>query len=469
MVWTKPKWSRRLDVYLLFTISSCFFLALKINQHISFRTTFEPADYELILWNTLHGRFLQMVCSPLTFFSEHFSPILLLILPIYAIIQSPITLLVIHAIAISAAVIPLYFLAAQYTTLRWPPLALGIAYVLSRTVNYGLMYDVHPEVFYPVLFFSLFLAYKKSKWSLYYLILFICFMVKEDVFIASFGLGMYLLFSKERKHGFITAGLSLIGLFSIVILVIPFFLGQSSGSDYRFVMYWSGYGSSQKEILLNFLNPLKHFEVIFTVGKLKQMFNLFSVFIFLPFFSWRALIFLVLPNWFILYSSNNGLMNGPIVYYGMLITPFLFFASILGITSSQIIWPTRKDKLILIFSTLIFVVQLGNSRIFKQVFYDPWSIPERYSVTANEIIKLIPPHAAVSAQVNLVPHVPLHPCRSCFPLHLDKADYIFLDYQNNFWPLSELTYLHLVDSLKRSPEWKTISEKDNFCLLKKSK
>src|SRR5437773_6828402 len=40
----------------------------------------------------------------------------------------------------------------------------------------------------------------------------------------------------------------------------------------------------------------KHVEVIFTGEKLRQMFNLFSVFQFLPFESWRALAFLVIDR-----------------------------------------------------------------------------------------------------------------------------------------------------------------------------
>lgn len=468
MTMGKWLWPRKYDIYGLFILFSGFFLILKIHQFLSFGIGFELADFELVLWNTLHGRFLQMTCSHLSFFSEHSSPILLLILPFYALAQSPHTLLVIQAIACSAAVIPLYFLVCRFTALRWPPLALCLAYSVSRIVNYGLMYDFHPEIFYPLLFFSLFLAFKRTRWNLYYILLALSVMVKEDAFIAVCGLGFFIFFTGHKKHGIITAISSILGLLLVMLVIIPFFREQAAGSDYKFISYWSGYGSTQKEILLNFLNPLKHIEVIFTTEKLKQMFNLFSVFLFFPFLSWRALTFLILPNWFMLYSSDNGLMNGPIIYYGLLITPFLFFASLLGIEEISKKWSSRKDRILLSLATLIFLVQFGNSRLFKQLFQDQWQIPERYRTTVHEIIKSIPENSSIAAQVYLEPHLPIHPCRTCFPFNLDKVEYLVLDYRGNHWPFSENEYQVYVDSLRRSEEWITISEREDFLLLQRA-
>jgi hypothetical protein len=292
-------------------------------------------------------------------------------------------------------------------------------------------------------------------------------MIKEDAFIAAFGIGAYLLSMKNWKHGSITTGFSVLCFLIIMFFILPPFRSQSSGTEYKFITYWNGYGSTLKEILLNFLNPVKHIEVIFTIGKLKQMFNLFSVFVFLPFFSWRAFLFLVIPNWFMLYSSNNELMNGPIIYYGMLITPFLFYSSIKGIEFCQIKWPSTRNKLIMIFASLILLVQLSNSRFFNQVFLESWKIPIRYTQTANEIVSSIPVEATVSAQLGFMPHMPLHPNRSVFPDNLDKVEFIVLDRQGNTWPLSESDYYRIVDTLHLSNYWKIQIEKNDFILFRR--
>jgi hypothetical protein len=118
-------------------------------------------------------------------------------------------------------------------------------------------------------------------------------------------------------------------------------------------------------------------------------------------------------------------------------------------------------------ASLVLVIQLGNSRLFKQLFQDQWAIPERYRTTVHEIIRTIPENSSVAAQVYLGPHVPIHPCRTCFPFALEKVDFVFLDFQGNRWPFSEAEYETYIDSLRHSGEWKTVSESEGFLLLKR--
>ena len=95
------------------------------------------------------------------------------------------------------------------------------------------------------------------------------------------------------------------------------------------------------QVLVNMLNPIRHFEVLFTSAKLSKMFNLFSVLLLLPLLHWRSLLFLVLPNWFVLYSSDNPLLNGPAIYYGLLILPFLYYGALVTLGSIRQRWPKR--------------------------------------------------------------------------------------------------------------------------------
>jgi uncharacterized membrane protein len=460
--------AKEYDVYIITIIASCYFIFLKIHQFISYGAGGELADYELVLWNTLHGRFLQMSCSNLSFLSEHFSPILLLLLPFYVVAQSPYTLLVIQAIVCAIAIVPLYKLVAEYTSLRWTPIAISLAYFFSRVVNYGLMYDVHPEIFYPFIFFSAFLALRKFNWNLFYIFLFLAAIVKEDSLIAIFGVGLFMYYSGYKKHGIITSLGSLIVLSLIVFIIIPFFNTNTVGADYKFISYWSGYGSTQREVMLNFLNPVRHLLVIFSPVKLSHMFNLFSVFLFLPFLSWRALLFLILPNWFMLYSSDNHLMNVPLIYYGLLITPLLFIAALMGISKIASRWNLYRDRIFFWLATLIFIVQLGNSRIFKQVLEEDRNISERYK-TIETIINSIPAGASVSAQVYLVPHLPPHQMRTSFPKNIENTDYILLDKEGNTWPFSEKGYKLFVDSLQGSKKWLTLLDTNGFILFKNSR
>ena len=88
------------------------------------------------LSNTLRGRF--MWCNSLPFgnyLGDHFSPILLLLLPFYALAPTHETLLAIHAIAIGSGAVPVYLLGRRLGGSRFIGLALSAAYLLHPAVQ----------------------------------------------------------------------------------------------------------------------------------------------------------------------------------------------------------------------------------------------------------------------------------------------------------------------------------------------
>ena len=454
------------EICLITAVASCFFLALKIHQYRAFDAHWELAGFESLLWETLHGHLLGYTTPGSSFLAQHFSPILLALVPFYALFQSPVTLLVIQALAASLALVPLYYLSLQILANRWYATAMTLAFFFSRVVNYGLMYNFHMEIFYPLFYFPLFLAAERKRWTAFYVLLLLTLTVKEDACIANAGLGLYLLFSGHRKHGIITFLGSLVAFLVIVGSVIPAF-GTGARGSYPFVHYWSGYGTTMPEILRNMLNPLRHFEVIFTPAKLAKMFNLFSVFLFLPLLNWRVLLFLVVPSWFILYSSDNPLLYGVANYYGLQITPFLFYGSLVVLRRMQEWRLWRSRSFLLVATTLILLVNLGNSRIFKQLNPAYWRVDPRFQV-AEEMIESIPGQAPVAAQVDLVSHVPVRAGRFLLPYGIDEADYLLFDLAGSGYPLSRPENVALATSLRESGSWTVLQEKDGFVLMRRN-
>ena len=161
-------------------------------------------------------------------------------------------------------------------------------------------------------------------------------------------------------------------------------------------------------------------------------------------------------------------MNGAIIYYGLLITPFLFVTTLMGIEQLFRHTPAYDGRIKLWLILLVVLVHLGNSRLFTQIFEDRYAIPERYKNTAYEMIDMIPSGASVSAQINLISHLPPHPYRTFFPRNLENTDYIFLDSLGNKWPFAEQEYMTYADSIKKSPNWKVAIEKDGFVLLRRN-
>ncbi len=454
------------EIYLITAVAACFFVALKIHQYRAFDAHWELAAFESLLWETLHGHLLGYTTPGSSFLAQHFSPILLILVPFYALFQSPFTLLVIQALAASLALIPLYQLSFQLLESRWCATAMTLAFFFSRVVNYGLMYNFHMEIFYPLFYFPLFLAAERRRWAAFYILLLLTMTVKEDACIANAGLGLYLLFSARRKHGIVTFLGSLVAFLVTMGFVIPAF-GAAPHGSYPFVHYWSGYGGSMPEILRNMLNPLRHFEVIFTPAKLAKMFNLFSVFLFLPLLNWRVLLFLVVPSWFILYSSDNPLLYGAANYYGLQITPFLFYGSLIVLRRVQEWRRWRSRGFLLAATTLVLLVNLGNSRIFKQLHPAYWRIAPRFQV-AKEMISRIPREAPVAAQVDLVSHVPVRAGRFLVPYGIAEADYLLFDLGGNGYPLTRQENIALEASLRESGTWTVLQAADGFVLMRRA-
>ena len=411
---------KRADLIVLSLLALGFFLALKIRQYQAFGVHGELANFEYMLWSTLKGRFLHMYTPGVPLFSQHVSPIMLILVPIYALFSSPITLLVIQGSAAALAVIPLYLIVHHLLGSRWCAIALCLSYFFSRVINYGLMYDFHMEVFYPLLFFWVFWAALKEKWTVFYVFLVLALSVKEDAAVAAAGLGLFLVAAGGRKHGAVTLAISLLWLVISVGVIIPAFRRGLADTGYLFSSYWSGYGDTTGEILKNMLNPVKHIQVLFTPEKLGKTFNLFSVFCFLPLFWWRVLLLLVIPNWFILYSSENPMLYGPSIYYGFLISAFLFFGTALVMNRIGAKWSARGARWMQVLAALVLVVHLGNSRIFKQLTPGAWKINPRFA-TAQKLIDDVPPDAPVSAQVDLLSHLPIRLERNLLPYRLDEA------------------------------------------------
>jgi uncharacterized membrane protein len=96
----------------LFLLALSIFIWIKFSQHYTFRTgAFDLSMYDYALSNTLKGNFMYTPWLGRSYFSEHFAPILLLLLPFYWVHDRATTLVVIQALITVLAAIPLYKLA----------------------------------------------------------------------------------------------------------------------------------------------------------------------------------------------------------------------------------------------------------------------------------------------------------------------------------------------------------------------
>src|SRR2546430_4711142 len=92
----------------LVAVYALTFGALSLIRHWSFHSTgLDLGVFDQVLWNTSQGRFMESTlsldrCVPHSFFGDHFSPILVALVPLYWVAPHPETLLVVQTVALAA-------------------------------------------------------------------------------------------------------------------------------------------------------------------------------------------------------------------------------------------------------------------------------------------------------------------------------------------------------------------------------
>lgn len=226
--------------------------------------------FDNVFYNTLHGNGffyispnhynINQTYPAFSHFHQHNQPILLLILPFYYFIPSVYTLLGLQSILIGAGAIPLYLIGKELLD-EISAKIIAISYLLYPTIMWNTL-CFHPITFAPFFIFLMIYAYMKENIRLFYLCLFLTLILKENVPLVLFPLGMYLLydsyrekhFSQNIKYKYILPLLVVTPLYFILSfkVVIPYF----TGGEYAFTTRYSQLGGSLPEILNNLIeNP----------------------------------------------------------------------------------------------------------------------------------------------------------------------------------------------------------------------
>jgi len=263
--------SKPIYVYIIF-FSTTFFLLSSLGvwlQLNGFRTAESDTFwFTNIFYNTIHGNSffypspnqynITQEYPAYSHFHQHNQPILFLILPFYYLFPSVYTLFFLQSIVMGAAAIPLYLIGKEILD-EISAKMIAISFLLYPVVMWSIL-TFHPISFAPFFIFLLIYAYMKEKLGLFYLSLFLCLFLKENLPLLLFPLGIYLLydsykekrFSQNRKYQYILPLLILTPIYFLFSfkVVIPHFTG---GGYVFFAERYSHLGRSFSEILINLI------------------------------------------------------------------------------------------------------------------------------------------------------------------------------------------------------------------------
>lgn len=423
-------------------------LLLTLHRHFSFYSSYDQGIFNQVFWNGTHGNLFQSTLSsqlstnvvhsgeiPYVGYhrlGQHFTPALLLWLPIYYVFPYPATLTILQVSFVTAAGLVLYNLARIYLE---PAIAslIALSFYGANAILGPTMGNFHDISQIPLFVFSLLLAMEKRWWWLFILLGICILAVREDSGITLFGVGVYLILSRRYpKLGFGVCLISFLYVLALTNLVMPLF---SDDISKRFMLenfgqYAQGDQASTWEIVINMVtNPGNLIKEIFTPfgSTIKYLLGQWLPLAFVPMVapgSWAIAIFPLAK----LFLSQGDLVLSISIRYAMSVTPGLFYGSILwwsGQGFSKINKPLSLSQprklrpkfksfwLFCICLSLLFTTTSNPSQTLYFLIPDSIqpkvyvSAPEQWQRTQNinSLLAQIPADASVSATSFIIPHV----------------------------------------------------------------
>lgn len=358
---------------------------------------------------------------------DHFSPITVLLAPLYALAPAPETLLVAQAVLFAVGVVPLTRWAYRDLGVV-PALVVAVGYGLSWGLQSALNFDFHEIAFaVPLLAFAM-SALGQGRWRAAAAWTLPLVWVKEDMGLTVVVVGALIALwttGRTRLLGVATAAWGAAWTVLAVTVVVP----ALSPDD--------AYGQGSK------LPPLTEGIAETTHGLVSGDSRAATILLLLAITGFAALrsplTLVAVPTVAWRFLSDNTNFWKPIFHYNAVLMPILFAALIdalvRGRTRGEL--SPRAERIVLAVVAAVALIALPFQPLARLASADGWRVDPRIE-TVREVSADIPRDARVSASNDLVPHlVATHPT-TVFPQRPSDSttpDWILVDQANPpGWP-----------------------------------
>lgn len=508
--------SSELIVYLLIFVYTILLSYFTIQKYYAFNSfAWDFGNYHQALWTTLNGGKLFYFTPELyqipsgSFFGLHFSPILFLLLPVYAAYQTPGTLFVFQSFIIALGALPLYWFTRDSLKSRLAAVGFSAVYLLYPPLQGANWFDFHTQAFLPLFFFSAIYCLKKEKAMLYFAFIILALAVAESVPIVVLFIGFYALWiyrkaflqtikqktvsDKRILIPFVTIVLALSYLIFARWIKSTFFPIDPRFSTFYYASdFWRVLGVAGDPILMPLqivTNPSRAFQALTFDANLKLIFILL---IFGPvlFLSFRSSIVIITLGWLgpaLLSNHKSYYVLG--IHYPLYFIPFVFLAAVEG---TKKLVPTLDIKKLGVITTSLLIIGVASSLLVSPLsplvsttatyvsFFSEYHPPviTTHDETLQKIVELVPPNASILTQNNIFPQVsgrlnayvlPLPNAVNFAPNEMNayvdelvkKSEYILIDTKTDSYAAAPLIFSRLSNQT-----FKLIANEDDIYLFK---
>jgi uncharacterized membrane protein len=446
------------------------FAALSVLRHRAFSTgRFDLGNMVQAVWTTAHGHPLQVTGlrgDQLSRLGAHFDPILAAFAPLWLVWPSPDLLLVTQAAAIALGALPVFWLARKHLGSQRAGLGFALAYLVYPATQWLTLNEFHPVALAcPLLLFAIWFL-DEGRLLPFALFAAVAATTKEEIALVVAGLGLWYAFAHHRRAA--GAAIFVAGVAVSLIateVVIPHF--NRAGTSSFFTRY-SEVGSTPGGIVHTALtHPQKLVSTAFTgrgLGYLARLvLPLGGLVVLAP-----LMLLAAVPELALNLLSAATTQTSIRFHYTAGLIPVLVAAAVFG---AKRLPPRVPAVTIVVLLCLAGNYLLGPMPLWRYFPAGSQAQARAAEVTEHDRIaaralKLIPPHAVVSATNSLGAHLSARRRVLSFPF-LQDAQWVAADetspgYADRLAPLPTAVQLSW---LRRNPEWRLVFERDGILIF----
>jgi uncharacterized membrane protein len=422
---------RTLSIFEKILIGAIFSYIVVLSLLTSFKLycfqtmTFDFGMFVQVFWNTLHGNFMfgqpraSILSSP-NFLGVHISPIILILIPFYALVESPYTLLVLQTIALGLPALYIYKIGVKVSGKEAAAVLFAIGYLVYPGTLWANWYDFHVEAFIPLFLSMAFYYYFKGNKLGLFVSMLLLLTTFESAVLVDVAFAIYIALREvllrrkaQTNHKSFDKKLILVLLIVVSTSVVYYFVSENLMNS-----IWP-----QRELLApKFFGVQDYNDILLKVSFIAI---LTAPLAFLSFNSpleiLPAIPYLVLA----LASDYQPYFTISWQYPAIISVPF-FVAAILGLSSQN--W--NKTKLKIMAAMIISVVLLSPGSLLMSQFSTRWvlHLPNSEMSLRHQALSILPENSSVLAQENIFPNIAERPIiYSVWPLNSTPPDYMVVD------------------------------------------
>ncbi|MBP0000059.1 MAG: DUF2079 domain-containing protein [Cyanobacteria bacterium SID2] len=414
----------------------CISTVLTLHRYYTFYASYDQGIFNQVFWNGSHGRFFQSSLSsalstnvvhqgelPTVYYhrlGQHFTPALLIWLPLYTLFPSPVTLTVLQVTLVTVAGLVLYLLARQHVNDSIAAFT-TISFYCAIAVLAPTWGNFHDICQIPLFTFTLLLAMEKRWWWLFWVMAICLLMVREDSGVGLFGVGAYMMLSRRfPSRGLAVCALSFGYMLLLTNWVMPLFSEDISERFMmeRFGQYAEGDEASTLEIIWGILsNPWRLLvELLTPVGRtIAYLLGQWLPLAFAPALSGAAWSIAGFPLLKLFIAKGESVLSINI-RYALTVVPGLFYGAILwwAVRPQLFKKPKIRQFWMACMTLSVFVAISGNpNRTLSFLIpdsIDPWvkvslSRQWEHARSIGPLLDLVPEESSVSATTYIIPHL----------------------------------------------------------------